>query len=119
MSALQYKLRIKIGLPRDVFYSMIWPYIPEAPPAPEITKRSVICENPPIIEIHGICRVWSCVGANIYLSERTIENAFIHICCMCEHRPTYTNHDRLYSNNAYTICFDCNELIKNIPDFFK
>ena len=110
-----------MGVPRDLFYLMIWPYIPEAPPAPEIGDKVVIYGKMPIVEIHGICRIWNTnfSGILIYLSEPVSVNEFIHLCCMCERQPTYTNHDVLYSNNNYMICIDCNELIKNIPDFFK
>ena len=125
---LQYKLRTLIECPKDLFYSMIWPYIPKPPTGPPPEYNIGVMSLPIILSgcefqqffIYKLFSMWK-IENNVtsLLNNYSDITPYIAVCCICEHRPSLIGIDVFHINTGYQICIDCNELIKDDPDFFK
>ena len=124
---LAYKLRILIGAPKDLFYSTIWSYIPNPPagPPPEYDVVEYDIRNGYTkCWVSNVYSVWDSSNLNFYdQSDQRVcclyKQPGQRVCCLCEHKPTYNGTDAWYRHSGYCVCYGCNELIKDDPDFFK
>jgi len=119
VAVVRYKLRILSGISRDVFYQMIWPYIPEPPDGPAPDYEIMEIRNwdtlPFYTNIYDIPRIWSInVNGTMRLFDDSTDQQPC-ICCLCEKNTKGS----LVDVQEHRICLYCADLIEDRPNFFK